>query len=223
MRADGGRTDVDRTDGVAPAGPGSAAAGADVRAVTRGPGETQRDFRVLVGVLARPGTVERLDAPAGAPAATVPVAGLADVEVPLAVWARPGDERWAAALYAATGAPYAEPEAARMVLALRPPVPDELRALSRGDALEPELGTRLVIAVTALRTAPEPADVTLTLRGPGVQDTATLAVAGLDADVFSTLHEINDDYPAGVDTFLVAADGAVAGLPRTTRIEMGDR
>jgi len=203
--------------------PAGTAAGADVRAVTRTPAQTQRDFRVLVGALARPGTVGRLDAPPGAPAVTVPVAGLADVEVPLGVWARPGDERWVSALYAATGAPYAEPAAARMVLALRPPGPDELRALPRGDALHPEHGARLVAAVRALRTAGEPGDVVLTLRGPGVADTATLAVAGLDAEVFRALHEINDGYPAGVDTFLVAADGAVAGLPRTTRIEMGER
>ncbi|HEY3681779.1 MAG TPA: phosphonate C-P lyase system protein PhnH [Streptosporangiaceae bacterium] len=210
---------------------GGTAAGADVRAVARTAEQTQVDFRVLLDALSRPGTIGRLDAPAGAPAATVPAAGLADVEVRLAVYARPGDQRWAAAVYAATGAPYAGPEEARMVLALRPPTPDELRALPRGDALAPELGARLVIAVGALRHSPEPGDVALTLRGPGVRDTAALAVSGLDAAVFAALEEVNAGFPAGVDTFLVAADGTVAGLPRTTRIEitgtsdieMGDR
>lgn len=199
------------------------AAGADVREIRRVPERTQKDFRVLAGVLARPGTIGRLTGLPSAPAAVVPAAGLADVEVPLAVLAAPGDQRWAAAAHAATGAPYAEPDAARMVLALRPPEPDELRKLPRGDALAPEHGCRLIIAVTALRATPEHGDVVLTLRGPGVDGTATLSVAGLDAAVFGTLHEINDDYPAGVDTFLVAADGTVAGLPRTTRIEMGNR
>ncbi|MDF5757073.1 phosphonate C-P lyase system protein PhnH [Spongiactinospora sp. TRM90649] len=196
------------------------------RGVRRDPGRSQRDFRTLLDVLSRPGRVGRLEVDGEAPAATIPVAALADVEVPLAVLAGAGQERWEHALRVATGAPPAEPGSARMVLALRPLTAAEIAALPRGDASHPELGARLVAAVDALLPGPAagPGDTMLTLRGPGVDGEATLAVRGLDEQAARALATANADFPAGIDTFLVAPDGAVAGLPRSTRITLrGER
>jgi alpha-D-ribose 1-methylphosphonate 5-triphosphate synthase subunit PhnH len=182
----------------------------------RNPRQSQRDFRVLLDVLARPGTTGRLAVTDGVPAATIPVAGLADVEVPLAVLADAGDERWIRPLYVVTGAPAAEPAAARLVLALRPPSAAEIAVLPRGDALNPERGARLVIAVAGLADGQGGSE--LLLSGPGVQGERLITVRGLPRETIAALAEANAAFPAGVDTFLVAPDGAVAGLPRTTRI-----
>lgn len=197
----------------------TAVRGERVRALTRGPRESQADFRVLLDALARPGTIGRLDVPAGVPAALVPAAGLADVEVPTAVLAGAGEEGWAGALYAATGAPPASPETARMVVALRPLGAGEIAVLPRGDALAPELGTRLILAVPSLDPFPGEG-VTVELTGPGVPGTRWLRVTGVDAAVLGALAEANASFPAGIDTFLVDAGGRLAGLPRTTRVRV---
>ncbi|MFC7583667.1 phosphonate C-P lyase system protein PhnH [Nonomuraea antimicrobica] len=63
-------------------------------------------------------------------------------------------------------------------------------------------------------------ETVLTLSGPGVPGTRRLRVAGLHRDVFAALAAANAAFPAGIDTFLVARDGTVAGLPRSTRIEI---
>ncbi|SDH52036.1 phosphonate C-P lyase system protein PhnH [Nonomuraea jiangxiensis] len=199
-----------------------------VRAVTPTAERAQADFRVLLHVLSRPGLLDAVH-PGNGPAALTVAAGLADVEVPTAVLTGPGEEHWARALHLATSAPAAPPETARMVVALRPPAAAEITALTRGDALHPEFGTRLIAAVSALsqENEAEPRDehmegpeVVLALSGPGVPGTRRIRVSGLDRAVFNALAAANADFPAGIDTFLVAADGTVAGLPRSTRIEI---
>ncbi|GAA3540981.1 phosphonate C-P lyase system protein PhnH [Nonomuraea rosea] len=217
---------------VHPAAPGSAAGvaavrgiGAHVRAVTPTAAQAQADFRALLNVLARPGVLDAVGRSGGPPALAV-AAGLADVEVPTAVLTAPGEEHWAEALHLATSAPPAAQDTARMVVALRPPTAAEIAGLTRGDVMHPEHGTRLVAAVTAVERAGQPVPgaegpgVVLALSGPGVPGTRRIRVTGLPRAVFEALAEANADFPAGVDVFLVAQDGTVAGLPRSTRIEI---
>ncbi|WP_187414281.1 phosphonate C-P lyase system protein PhnH [Nonomuraea sp. PA05] len=208
--------------------------GVHVRAVTPTAARAQADFRVLLNVLSRPGALDVVGAGGGSgggrgegrgegPVALAVAAGLADVEVPTAVLTEPGAEHWARALHLGTSAPPAPPERARMVVALRPPTAAEIAGLTRGDAMHPELGTRLVVAVAALAgddCGNVPGGVVLTLSGPGVPGTRRLRVGGLPRDVFEALTTANAAFPAGVDTFLVAQDGTVAGLPRSTRIQI---
>jgi alpha-D-ribose 1-methylphosphonate 5-triphosphate synthase subunit PhnH len=152
------------------------------------------------------------------PPAAVVAGGLADVDVALAVLTDTPADPGPAALYAATGASQAPPATAHLVVALRTPTPAEILALARGDALHPEFGCRLIIAVEALGAAQSP--VTLRLQGPGVDGESELGITGVPAGVFEALVAANAEFPAGVDTFLVAADGKVAGLPRSTRIQI---
>ncbi|MBB6548369.1 phosphonate C-P lyase system protein PhnH [Nonomuraea rubra] len=209
--------------------------GVHVRAVTPTAAQAQADFRALLNVLSRPGVLDvvgrgegpghgegRGESRGEGPVALAVAAGLADVEVPTAVLTAPGDEHWARALHLGTSAPPAPPERARMVVALRPPAAAEIAGLTRGDAMHPELGTRLVVAVDGLGqdSGNVPGAVVLTLSGPGVPGTRRLCVTGLPRDVFEALAAANAGFPAGVDTFLVAQDGTVAGLPRSTRIEI---
>ncbi|MGV9386371.1 phosphonate C-P lyase system protein PhnH [Nonomuraea sp. NPDC003707] len=196
--------------------------GVHVRAVTPTAARAQADFRALLNVLSRPGVLDAVGTGDGPPALGV-AAGLADVEVPTAVLTTPGEEYWARALHLATSAPAVPPHEARMVVALRPPTSAEIAALTRGDALHPELGTRLVAVVAGLGESVPGQDgpeVVLTLSGPGVPGTRRLRVTGLARDVFEALAAANAGFPAGIDTFFVAQDGTVAGLPRSTRIEI---
>jgi alpha-D-ribose 1-methylphosphonate 5-triphosphate synthase subunit PhnH len=195
--------------------------GVHVRAVTPTAARAQADFRALLNVLSRPGVLDAVGRGDG-PAVLAVAAGLADVEVPTAVLTAPGDEHWERALHLGTSAPPAPPHEARMVVALRPPTAAEIATLTKGDALHPEFGTRLLIAVEGLSQAAGnvPGEVVLTLSGPGVPGTRRLRVSGLARAVFEALVEANADFPAGIDTFLVTPDGTVAGLPRSTRVEI---
>jgi alpha-D-ribose 1-methylphosphonate 5-triphosphate synthase subunit PhnH len=205
--------------------------GVHVRAVTPTAAQAQADFRALLNVLSRPGVLDAVKHGDG-PATLAVAAGLADVEVPTSVLTAPGEEHWARALHLATSAPLAPPETARMVVALRPPSVAEIAALTRGDAMHPEHGARLVAAVATLAqhlgdrqdgrevSGTEESEVVLALSGPGVPGTRRIRVTGLPGEVFTALAAANADFPAGIDTFLVAGDGTVAGLPRSTRIEI---
>jgi alpha-D-ribose 1-methylphosphonate 5-triphosphate synthase subunit PhnH len=192
---------------------------AHVRAAIRTPARAQEDFRALLSALARPGALEAV-ALGDSPPAVAVAAGLADVEVPTAVLTSPDEEHWARALHLATSAPVAPPHRAAMVVALRPPTTAEVAGLRRGDAMHPEHGTRLIIAVDALTPALRGRGLGLVLSGPGVQGTRAIEVRGLPAAVFAALGRANAGFPAGVDTFLVASDGTIAGLPRSARVEI---
>ncbi|MFE2448761.1 phosphonate C-P lyase system protein PhnH [Streptomyces sp. NPDC021218] len=216
---------TDRAAGTAPAPVHRAPSGAPdakrVRALRRTPQQSQRDFTALLDVLARPGRISRLTVPEAAPAAAVAGCGLIDVEVPVHVLTGPDPDSaaWAEAVYAATGAPRAELPDARTVIALRPLTPEDITVLNRGTALDPETGARVFAQVDALG-GQGPHDTELHLTGPGVPDGAerSLAVRGLTADTVAALAAANAAFPCGVDLFLTAADGAVAGLPRTTQV-----
>nr|WTB33480.1 phosphonate C-P lyase system protein PhnH [Streptomyces sp. NBC_00830] len=195
------------------------APGAWVRALRRTPQDSRSDFTVLLDVLARPGRVRQLTVPDGTPPAAVAACGLLDVEVSSHVLTAPGAAAWADAVHEATGAPRAGLSAARTVVALRPLTAEDIAALAVGTPLDPETGARVFAQVEAVG-GEGPHDVDLLLAGPGVPDgeDRRLAVRGLSAPVVAALAEANADFPCGVDVFLVAADGQVAALPRTTRL-----
>lgn len=198
-------------------------------AVARREGEASVSvFRTLLDTLARPGTV-RGDAglvDGTTPPALVPALVLADVGLRVAVVGAAAPT-WSEVLRVVTGAVPASVPTAGIVVALRPLEPAEVEVLERGDALHPELGTRLVLACRSLREV-VPGDrpdgeaaeggTTLRLVGPGVPDERTLAVAGISPEFFRSLARVNDQAPAGVDVHLVADDGHLAGLPRSTSV-----
>lgn len=191
---------------------GSAVAGLDTFS-------SQRTFRALLDALARPGVPVALPAldPDLPPALVLPLA-LADVEISVAVLAAPESLDWAMGIVRATGCRVAELEHADLVVALRPPTPEEVRSLRRGSALAPEDGARVAVAVDAFPT--EGAALLASLEGPGIATTQSLGVDGLPVEVLETLVAVNARFPAGVDTYLFSIDGAVVGLPRTTRIRI---
>lgn len=187
------------------------------------PPESQQAFRALLDALARPGRVVGLprSLTERMPPVLVPAAALADVEVTVAVITGPDDD-WIDAVLQATGAQVAPFTQAEMVVFRRAPSASEIASLERGDATSPERGARVSIACRSLRAvgARRPADsgLTLTLRGPGVEGTIRVVTDGLHPAVLEALADANHFFPAGVDAWLVADDGSVVGLPRSTKV-----
>lgn len=192
-------------------------------------------FRALLDATARPGVLGRIPQPentAVAPA-LIPALALADLMVSVAAVDASGaaDAALASELSRATGAPVVDPAAARILVAgadapLSAAAAAELIAsATRGEPLAPQRAALIVIGVAGLEAAEDSAadaDVRV-LTGPGVDGEARVRIAGLDDGVFAARARACADFPCGVDILLVAEDGTVCGLPRTTRVASAEQ
>lgn len=184
--------------------------------------DAQRGFRSLLDASARPGSVHELPpAPrVGAlpPAATALCLTLADFETRL--WLQPAlrgpaENGW---LDFHCGCRYEDdPADADLALsaATRTPLPD---AFCWGDELYPDRSTTLALLVDGLSAGAAPGATRLTLRGPGIDGDARLAVAGPAAGFWRALRASRAAFPRGVDVFLLCGD-RVAALPRSVAFE----
>lgn len=190
---------------------------------------SQRVFDTLLRTLAEPGRVLHFsdDVLDMDPVALGPL-GLADVDVTVAVMGNGTD--LAGAIARATGARIVAAGDADTVIADpallgRPLSPSDLDTLRVGSPLAPEDACRLFVAVDALhatgtRTAAGAERVTVELRGPGIAGHRHVGVDGLGADVLAVLGRASGTFPTGIDTWLVAPDRAVVGLPRSTTVDV---
>lgn len=179
-------------------------------------------FRAVLDALARPGRPARLPVAPGSgvarrpPAALLPILALADLGTGIHVLDHPdAPTSWVDALATATSAPVVTLERARLVGALRPITPAEVGALSRGTALAPEEAALLTVAVTDLTGGP----ARWVLSGPGVPGRRAISPSGVPAGFLAARAAAVHRYPTGTDVLLVAPDGGLLGLPRSTSIE----
>lgn len=180
----------------------------------------QRAFKAVMDALAHPGTIHHLLHEATAPA-PMPQ-GLAGIALTLCdhdspVWLDPelvSENAVLEWLKFHTGAPIvAEPDKAdfAFVIASLPP----LASFALGTDEYPDRSTTIILAVASLTSGPA-----LTLRGPGIKQSANINPAGLGGDFLAQWQENQAQFPRGVDLLLVAPEGLI-GLPRTTRITPG--
>ena len=181
----------------------------------------QGAFRALMDALANPGLVQSLGAdmaPTDGLSPELAAVALSMCDPDTLVWLDPAlaaTDAIVAWLRFKTGAPLTS-DPARATFAL---VSDtaHLPALERfalGSAEYPDTSTTIALALPALSGGPS-----LTLRGPGINGTRTIAPAGLPADFVAQWADNRELFPRGIDLLLVA-DNAVVALPRTTRITM---
>lgn len=178
---------------------------------------SQRVFRAVLDALARPGTTHRLPAHDAVPAALLPLLALADLSTPVCVLADSvitGDD-WPGTVRALTSAPVTALREARLVAALRPVADGELRDIPVGAAAAPDDGALVTLEIKSFR----PNDPGCLLTGPGVCGRTELRVAGLPPGFARARRRLTEAFPAGADFLLVAPDGTLAGLPRTTLLE----
>lgn len=89
--------------------------------------------------------------------------------------------------------------------------------LGRGTLERPERGATAIYAVEELSNS---GTLALKLSGPGVPGTRTLGIEGLAPAEVEGIREARQDYPLGIDVYLIDFAGRVAGLPRSTRLEV---
>lgn len=165
-------------------------------------------FRPILRAMARPGTVEPVSgaqAPGLSIAAATVIATLCDPETPLFLGASvdmPALRDW---ITFQTGAPIVAAPDAMFALGRWQDMP--LDEFAIGTAQYPDRSATLIVECDAL-------DVTggATLRGPGIRDTARMTLP--DADALRANAAL---FPLGLD-FLWTCEGAVAALPRSTKV-----
>ena len=180
--------------------------------------ESQAVFRKVMDAVARPGTIQDLtlapDAPQGLERAAGAVAlTLFDFETP--VWLDPALRGGAAESWLRfhCGCPLTEdPYGAAFALITDALAAPELSAFNPGDAKYPDRSTTLVVQLPSLSSGPR-----VTLKGPGIKDQASLALAGLPTGFWDQVRTNQAKFQFGVDLIFVAGDRLTA-LPRSTRV-----
>jgi alpha-D-ribose 1-methylphosphonate 5-triphosphate synthase subunit PhnH len=179
----------------------------------------QSTFRSVMDAMARPGSIQRIAAVAGTPAAvmrgTAAIAlTLFDHDTP--VWldqrmsATPDVARW---LKFHTSAPVVADSSISSFALIGDP--KDLPALDRfafGSNEYPDRSTTLILQVDSLTQGPA-----YELRGPGIDGTAILQASLQPPDMFERLSVNVTLFPRGIDVVLVHDDSIVA-IPRTTRL-----
>jgi alpha-D-ribose 1-methylphosphonate 5-triphosphate synthase subunit PhnH len=179
----------------------------------------QSTFRSVMNAMARPGSVARIVATAGTPAAmmrgTAAIAlTLFDHDTP--VWLDPAMSETAEVtkwLKFHSGAPViADSSICHFALIGDPRALPALDRFAFGSNEYPDRSTTLILQVESLAQGP-----TLELRGPGIDGSALLQATIQPADLFERLAINAALFPRGIDVVLVHDDSIVA-IPRTTRL-----
>jgi len=90
-----------------------------------------------------------------------------------------------------------------------------LQKAKEGASESPELGATLLFGWTGQ----EGRKTGVCLSGPGVQGILETSLP-LSPEFIRRLQEKNEQFPLGVDLYLIGSDHSLLGLPRTTRIEV---
>jgi alpha-D-ribose 1-methylphosphonate 5-triphosphate synthase subunit PhnH len=179
----------------------------------------QTIFRSVMDAMARPGSVQRVAAASGAPAAvmrgTAAIAlTLFDHDTP--VWLDPllsetsDVAKW---LKFHTSAPViADPSVCSFAVVGDARALPALDRFAFGTSEYPDRSTTVILQVESLTQGPA-----FELRGPGIDGTAELRATLQPADLFERLAINAALFPRGIDLVLVA-DDAVVAIPRTTRL-----
>lgn len=181
--------------------------------------DAQRVFRVLMDALARPTTVQPLALDLAPPAPLTPelasiALALADGDAPLwldeTLAAEPAVAQW---LRFHTGAAVVtDPADAAFALVRDPRKVPPLDAFALGTEEFPDRSTTIVLVVDSLEGGTR-----LRVEGPGLPGPGTLSPTPLPDGFTETLRDNRALFPRGVD-FLFAAPGALAALPRSSRL-----
>lgn len=180
----------------------------------------QRAFKAVMDALARPGTLHQLPREAAPPKALPQ--GLAEIALTLCdhdspVWLDPelvSENAVSDWLKFHTGAPIVAETASADFAFVTGALP-RLANFAPGSDEYPDRSTTIVLSLPSLSGGPA-----LTLRGPGIKETAIINPAGLSGDFLTQWAENREQFPRGIDLLLVAPEGLI-GLPRTTRISLG--
>ena len=175
-----------------------------------------------MAALAEPGTIQDLgDAiapPLGfEPATATALLALADYETPIWIPASLREEEAGAWLRFHCAAPLpSEPAEAGFAVILTGAEAPALSRFAVGDDLFPDRSATVILQCEAL----EGGEV-VTLSGPGIAGTRSIAPRGLRPGFWAEVEANAALYPLGID-MLLACGSRIIGLPRSTQVQTGE-
>jgi len=182
------------------------------------PRAAQAVFKALMWALARPGQPQALEGGLVPPAPLTPelaAIALTMLDHDSAVWLDPtlrGAPDVLDFLRFHTSARVVDdPQEAQFALIRDAASAPDFAAFAQGDPAYPDQSTTLVLAVDALLPGP------IVMSGPGIDGTIAFGATPLPPDMAARLVRNRTGFPLGVD-LLLAAPGAVLGLPRSVRV-----
>ena len=185
--------------------------------------DAQHTFRAIMDAIAQPGTVQPIEAETVPPAPLSPTTAavalaLCDHDTP--VWLDPPLRasgvvaNW---LGFHTLAPLAHtPAEAHFAIVSEPAKLIALDNFAQGTQEYPDRSATIILQVESLEDG-----TPLMLKGPGIERDAHLAPTSMPRLFVDQWRQNNARFPRGVDIVL-AAPGAVACLPRTTRVSLAE-
>jgi alpha-D-ribose 1-methylphosphonate 5-triphosphate synthase subunit PhnH len=182
--------------------------------------DAQATFRILLAAISRPGTVHTLATLPPSPSSlyeTTAAVCLTLLDLHTPVWMDidlKGHIPTADYLRFHCGCPIVQQKSdAAFALITDPKQPLDISEFDQGTPEYPNRSATLIIQVKDITP-----DQGRRLTGPGIADVRQLAVEGLDENLLFQFRRNRDQYPLGVDLFLVSPL-AICSLPRTVRIE----
>lgn len=178
--------------------------------------DAQASFRAVLDAMAHPGRILTMPAalsrslPLGAAAAAVALS-LCDFDTP--IWLDDDAARAADYLTFHCGTPLAtKPREASFAFIADAAAMPPLDSFALGTDDYPERAATLVIEAPSLVDGPAVA-----LRGPGIQDGATLRIAGLLARFWTERAALAELFPRGIDLLFTCREALVA-VPRSSQL-----
>ena len=192
--------------------------------------DSQATFRALLDATSRPGKICLIPSgryqapPAGfCPAALSILKTLCDHRVSFSLGRAHATPEWIRYLEVNLAAPFQPVSNADYVLFDGAVFDEGFARLNRGSLEFPESSATALLFVKKLSQKADDREgqvCNMVLAGPGVKGMAGLSVTGLDPEYAAERERTNRLYPLGVDIFLFDAEGRVAGIPRTSTMEI---
>ena len=108
---------------------------------------------------------------------------------------------------------------ADFILCLDPSLNGRFPELKKGTLAHPDKGATVFYMPDNLAGSPNAKTMELKLAGPGIKGIQTVYVSGLDPGEPEHWAQHKNDYPMGIDIYLVDRSGNVIGIPRSVKIE----
>ena len=93
-----------------------------------------------------------------------------------------------------------------------------IETLKTGTLSYPEDSATIVANVAIISTSPINNSLQIILKGPGVKDTETIYVAGLNPAILTDIKEQNQEFPLGIDLILTDTKNRIICIPRSNDI-----
>ena len=185
--------------------------------------ESQKQYRLLLDCMAKPGVIANLDADINVPDGlnkTSALVGFALLNSDVSFCNTINQEVLDTYFIINTSATPAESDVADFIF-VNGEKPDvkKVSMAKIGLPAYPELGAFVIIDVKQISASPLQGGVKLMLEGPGVKDTKDIYVGGISIELLEVILERNIEYPLGVDTIITDKSGAVFCIPRSNKFK----